>query len=582
MTAARNAWNAFLRFWFTPADPTAMGFMRVVVGCLVLYNHVVYSFDLVPFFGKQAWYDLDTADRARREKPAGQQPLFWEHEQTYQSPQVPLTEAGRVAVFGWLRSLPPEADKQARAVRAFDVNGVCGPSPSYLTEQRELERALAMDSTRPNTQDPYRRLFSVIVLGYAQNLGPLPASRVDLLAKITDKNLRFPNDRVKVPEVFDLLTEAQRKELVADLDAFAATLPAVERERDTLITHLQNLGPGGRDNTLLFLRNAAEDRVPAFVRAQRIDYLERWGYEERHAFRTGSPVFSIWYHVVEREEMIAVHSLILLIMVLFTLGLFTRITSVLTWLAALSYLHRDPQVLFGQDTMMVICLLYLMIADSGAALSLDRVIARYRAARASLARSGTLDAPALAYLSAPPPSVACGFAQRMLQINFCFIYMASGLSKLKGATWWSGDAMWITLVNPEFTMIHWDWYQTLLKTFFASRPLYSLMAAGGVAFTLCAEIGLPFLVWTRLRPYIVTMGFMLHFGIGVFMGLLVFSLFMMAMLIGFLPGWVIREHLFSPAKPEEQKRLSVNTADSKSLHTAAWAVAWDTKGKVTI
>ena len=27
-------------------------------------------------------------------------------------------------------------------------------------------------------------------------------------------------------------------------------------------------------------------------------------------------------------------------------------------------------------------------------------------------------------------------------------------SKLKGASWWSADAMWMTLVNPEFTMIH--------------------------------------------------------------------------------------------------------------------------------
>ena len=79
---------------------------------------------------------------------------------------------------------------------------------------------------------------------------------------------------------------------------------------------------------------------------------------------------------------------------MFTLGLFTRVTSVLTWLAAASFLHRDPQVLFGQDTMMNILLVYLMIANGGAALSLDRVIARYRAARASIARSGGIDGPA--------------------------------------------------------------------------------------------------------------------------------------------------------------------------------------------
>jgi hypothetical protein len=38
----------------------------------------------------------------------------------------------------------------------------------------------------------------------------------------------------------------------------------------------------------------------------------------------------------------------------------------------------------------------------------------------------------------------------------------------------------------------------------------------------------------------------LHFGIGKFMGLIVFSLFMMAMLLSYLPGAALRDRLFGP------------------------------------
>ena len=392
------------------------------------------------------------------------------------------------------------------------------------------------------------------------------------------------------PRVAALLTLAM-KAFAADLDAFVSTLPADVRDKRIVITYLQNLGTVLRDNLLEFLRDSAEP-VPAFERERRIRYLERWGYEERYLQRAGTPIFSIWFHITEPGEMIAVHIGVLLVLLMFTLGLFTRVTSVLTWLAAVSYLHRNPQVLFGQDTMMNILLLYLMIANCGAALSLDRVIARYRATRASLARCGGIDATCTAFLTAPPPSLACGFAQRLLQVHFCFIYMASGLAKLKGSTWWSADAMWLTLMNPEFTMIHFKWYEDLVRLMFSNRPLYSTVATVGVVFTLFMEIGLPFLVWTRLRPYMVIGGFLLHFGIGVFMGLLVFSLFMMTMLLSYLPGVAFRDGLFGNGNengdgkkgkpPPAKKKVPVTAADPKSAHAAAWAVAWDTKGLVEV
>jgi len=79
------------------------------------------------------------------------------------------------------------------------------------------------------------------------------------------------------------------------------------------------------------------------------------------------------------------------------------------------------------------------------------------------------------------------------------------------------------------------------------------VSAFGVAFTFVIELGFPFLVWTRLRPWMVMGAAGLHFGIGTFMGLIVFSLFMMAMLLCYLPGAAIRERLFG--QPAATRRV---------------------------
>ena len=296
--------------------------------------------------------------------------------------------------------------------------------------------------------------------------------------------------------------------------------------------------------------------------------------------REGSPVFSLWFHVTDPTEMRVAHCVLLVVFTMFAAGLFTRVTSVLSWLGILCYIHRCSQIMFGMDTMMNIVMIYLMISDCGATLSVDRLLNRYRAARRSLRLTGTLDAATLAYLHAPPLSVATGFAQRLLQMHFCVIYLASGMSKLKGAAWWNTTAYWDTLVNPEFTLIYYHWYENALRHVVSNRPLYAVMAAGGVAYTFVIELGFPFLIWTRLRPWLIMGAAGLHFGIGSFMGLIVFSLFMMAMLLCYLPGAAIRDRLFGPPNPTN-RTLHV-PAGSQYHHRAAVIAACDFSDALTV
>ena len=39
----RDAWN---RFWFRPADPLVLGVLRVLVGSMLFYSHLVWTLDL--------------------------------------------------------------------------------------------------------------------------------------------------------------------------------------------------------------------------------------------------------------------------------------------------------------------------------------------------------------------------------------------------------------------------------------------------------------------------------------------------------------------------------------------------------
>ena len=298
--------------------------------------------------------------------------------------------------------------------------------------------------------------------------------------------------------------------------------------------------PEPRAHALIeYMDSLTREDIPE--RTRLLNYFEYWNNDPRTAYRTGFSTFSVWFHVTDPTQMALVHTGILVLILLFTIGLFTRVTSVLVWIAVLSYIHRTQQVLFGMDTMMNILLFYLMIGNCGAALSVDRLIARYRAARASIGRCGRIDANTRAFLACPPPSVSAGFAMRLFQIHFCFIYMAAGLAKLKGVMWWDGRAFWEVLVNPEFTLLHYQWYEDIVRWIAMQKPVYYTMIATGVWFTLFVEIALPFLVWTKLRWLIVFLAVAMHAIIAVLMGLNLFELLMLVMLLAFLPDRVIRD-----------------------------------------
>jgi hypothetical protein len=269
--------------------------------------------------------------------------------------------------------------------------------------------------------------------------------------------------------------------------------------------------------------------------ARLTQHAQRWGIDPHMIYDEGNYGWSLWYHLTDPSWMVIVHTAVLGIFVLFTIGYQTRIVSVLAWLAAMCYVQRSPVSLFGQDAMMMILLLYLMIGPSGAALSLDRWLARRRGE------------------AIPAPSTSANLAVRLMQVHFCIIYMMAGLSKLLGGTWWSGTAVWWTLANYEFAPLRLPIYYESLRWLTQHRLVWEIAMSAGVFGTLALEISFPYLVWKRELRWLMVLGsVMLHTFIAVFMGLVTFGLLMVALALSFVPPEAV--HRLLEKKPQDVSR----------------------------
>jgi hypothetical protein len=275
--------------------------------------------------------------------------------------------------------------------------------------------------------------------------------------------------------------------------------------------------------------------VETYIRKLIPVYTPSFGWDEQNTeLDRGQFIFSAYYHVEDPFWMGVIHAGVMLVTLLFTLGLATRVTSVMTWIGHAMYLHRAQTTLFGMDTMTNMGLIYLMIGPSGAALSLDR----WLQVRRDRKRFGP------SYV--PPPLLlsSATFATRLVQINFCYLYLMSAMSKLLGASWWNATAPSAVWLNYSFAPFNVGVYAQLMVFMSKHRWLWEILATGGVIFTLWTEMGLPFLIWNqKLRWFMICCSVLLHTAIGLTMGLVTFSLMVMVLLLAFVPPEVVEQVL---------------------------------------
>lgn len=181
------------------------------------------------------------------------------------------------------------------------------------------------------------------------------------------------------------------------------------------------------------------------------------------------------------------------------LGWQTRIAAIMTWLLQFIIMNSSILSNYGIDAYAHFTLFYFTWMPIDRGVSLD------------------------AHFSEQPekfqwtPFVTISL--RLFQLHMAFTYFVAGFGKSLGYMWWNGEAIWQSLMLPE--------YRQFDLAFFASYPIIPMVL--GYA-TLFIETFYPVGMWfKKLRPYWVIAIVGLHFGIIVFQGLQLFGSIMMAL-----------------------------------------------------
>lgn len=227
-----------------------------------------------------------------------------------------------------------------------------------------------------------------------------------------------------------------------------------------------------------------------------------------------------WSHfdwVTSATAMWTVHWIGLVVVALFTLGCWSRVTSVLTAMLVISYCNRATGTLFGLDQLLAMLCLYLAIGNCGGAFSIDRWWQQRKSTDTNL-KSVNSDVPT-------------NIATRLIQLHLCLIYFFAGLGKLQGETWWNGQAIWFSVASYEYQ----TWDLTWLADHLWLANLLTLV-------TVFWEVTYPALVWSRLtRPVVLAIAVLTHLGIGLAMGMMTFGLVMLVANVAFVePEWLHR------------------------------------------
>lgn len=224
----------------------------------------------------------------------------------------------------------------------------------------------------------------------------------------------------------------------------------------------------------------------------------------RDFFESGTFAWSHFDWVASPEILMGIHVFALIVMLMFTLGFWTRITGIATALFVISYANRATGALFGLDQIAAFLTLYLAISNCGDSFSLARRVGIGNEAIRS--------------------SVRNNIAIRLMQIHLCIVYLFAGLGKCQGETWWNGEAIWGAIASFE--------YQTIDMTWMADH----MWLVGVITLvTLVFEVGYAALIWNRLtRPAMLLLAIPLHLGIGLCMGMLEFGLIMLIANLAFV------------------------------------------------
>jgi hypothetical protein len=255
-----------------------------------------------------------------------------------------------------------------------------------------------------------------------------------------------------------------------------------------------------------------------------------------HQARDAMPrefAFSYLNHVHSSSMLYAAHWAGVAVLALYTAGLFTRVTSVLALVVALSYIHRGPLLTGHVEPILAFLMFYLCLGPAGAEWSLDRFL-RLRASAAQPVQISTVSRGALAGDHGEGQlSAAATISLRLIQIHVTLLYALMAIGKLSSEVWWDGLAVWWLIAKPESRLVDLTWLHAAPMVVYAWTN-----------FIMIFQAAFPILVWNRLaRPLMLGLSIIVWASLAPITGLLTFSLLMMVLNLAFVPPQVVRSWL---------------------------------------
>lgn len=189
---------------------------------------------------------------------------------------------------------------------------------------------------------------------------------------------------------------------------------------------------------------------------------------------------SVFFWMSGHGALVLWNGVFLVSLAMLALGIIPRLAAILAFALHVSFLHRNMSVVYGVDSISTFFLFSMCLANFNRVTMLGSV------------------------------------AYRLAQIQLCIIYGYSGLEKMRGTLWWSGEAMWHVFANPQLTRYDFSWMSK-----------FPLLMVGMDYASLFWEIYFPALIWLRKWRYpLLVYGALMHLGIGIAMNIAFFATLM--------------------------------------------------------
>lgn len=216
------------------------------------------------------------------------------------------------------------------------------------------------------------------------------------------------------------------------------------------------------------------------------------------------------------------HYLLVLCLGLIFIGVGNRLLVLIAWILQIAFIQRNYSIVFGADHIGTILLFLLSLTNCFESWTVKSFLVKKWPGFFKFRIQSHTD-------------ILGSVGVRLLQIQMCTIYCYTGLEKLKGSSWWEGTALWNVLANPQQTVADF----TFIKHF----PFF---IAFMTFFTVIYEIFWPVAVNSRKTKNIwLGLGVLFHLGIGITMGLMVFSLVMTSTYLLFLSDLEYQKYFVS-------------------------------------